>query len=52
MNILGNANKFTENGQIDLVLSTESLGDNKITPDHNSSRYRVGISESDLGKIF
>ncbi|MFS4470331.1 sensor histidine kinase [Chryseobacterium sp. T20] len=52
MNILGNANKFTENGQIDLVMSTESLGDNKITLITTVGDTGVGISESDLGKIF
>ncbi|WP_079241280.1 sensor histidine kinase [Chryseobacterium indologenes] len=52
MNILGNANKFTENGQIDLVMSTESLGDNKISLITTVGDTGVGISESDLGKIF
>jgi len=52
MNILGNANKFTENGQIDLVMATESLGDNKISLITTVGDTGVGISESDLGKIF
>ncbi|WP_343643001.1 HAMP domain-containing sensor histidine kinase [Chryseobacterium sp.] len=52
MNILGNANKFTENGQIDLVLATESLGENKICLITTVADTGVGISESDLGKIF
>lgn len=52
MNILGNANKFTENGQIDLVLATESLGENKICLITTVGDTGVGISESDLGKIF
>jgi hypothetical protein len=30
MNILGNANKFTENGQIKLDLATEMAGNDKI----------------------
>lgn len=52
MNILGNANKFTENGQIDLVLATESLGENKICLITTVADTGVGISESDLSKIF
>ncbi|MDR6370943.1 signal transduction histidine kinase [Chryseobacterium bernardetii] len=52
MNILGNANKFTENGQIDLVLATESLGENTICLITTVADTGVGISESDLGKIF
>lgn len=52
MNILGNANKFTENGQIDLVMSTEPAGENKITLITTVGDTGVGISESDLDKIF
>ncbi|GEJ43537.1 hypothetical protein CRS_01450 [Chryseobacterium sp. ON_d1] len=52
MNILGNANKFTENGQIDLVMSTEPLGDHTIALVTSVTDTGVGISESDLGKIF
>ncbi|PTT24111.1 sensor histidine kinase, partial [Chryseobacterium sp. HMWF028] len=52
MNILGNANKFTENGQIDLVMNTELAGDNKICLTTTVGDTGVGISESDLGKIF
>ncbi|MBO9694205.1 MAG: HAMP domain-containing histidine kinase [Chryseobacterium sp.] len=52
MNILGNANKFTENGQIDLVMSTEPLGNHTIALVTSVADTGVGISESDLGKIF
>lgn len=52
MNIIGNANKFTENGQIDLVMNTEPAGDNKICLITTVGDTGVGISESDLGKIF
>ncbi|MDR3024923.1 HAMP domain-containing sensor histidine kinase [Chryseobacterium sp.] len=52
MNILGNANKFTENGQIDLVMATELIGENKISLITTVGDTGVGISESDLGKIF
>lgn len=52
MNILGNANKFTENGQIDLVMAIEPIGENKISLITTVADTGVGISESDLGKIF
>lgn len=52
MNILGNANKFTENGQIDLVMFTEPAGKDKITLITTVGDTGVGISESDLKKIF
>lgn len=52
MNILGNANKFTENGQINLTLSTELIGENKVSLITTVEDTGVGISESDLEKIF
>lgn len=52
MNILGNANKFTENGQIDLVMAVETIGENQISLITTVGDTGVGISESDLGKIF
>ncbi|AZA76141.1 sensor histidine kinase [Chryseobacterium sp. G0186] len=52
MNILGNANKFTENGQIDLAMTTEPMEDNRISLITTVSDTGVGISESDLKKIF
>lgn len=52
MNILGNANKFTENGQIDLVMFTEPAGKDKVTLITTVGDTGVGISESDLKKIF
>ncbi|KMQ68507.1 histidine kinase [Chryseobacterium sp. FH2] len=52
MNILGNANKFTENGQIDLTMTTEPIGENKISLTTTIVDTGVGISESDLEKIF
>jgi signal transduction histidine kinase len=52
MNILGNANKFTENGQIGLTMTTEPIGDNKISLLTTVSDTGAGIAESDLGKIF
>lgn len=52
MNILGNANKFTENGQIDLTMFTEPVDKNNISLITTIADTGVGISESDLGKIF
>lgn len=52
MNILGNANKFTENGQIDLSLITEPAGENKISLITTVTDTGVGISETDVKKIF
>ncbi|WP_228421954.1 sensor histidine kinase [Chryseobacterium soldanellicola] len=52
MNILGNANKFTENGQIDLTMETARIDENTISLTTVISDTGVGISESDVGKIF
>ncbi|WP_228464251.1 sensor histidine kinase [Chryseobacterium indologenes] len=52
MNILGNANKFTENGQIDLTMITETIGEHRIAFTTTVSDTGIGISESDLKKIF
>ena len=52
MNILGNANKFTENGQIKLDLATEMAGNDKIVLTTVISDTGSGISETDLKKIF
>ena len=52
MNILGNANKFTENGQIDLTMITEPIDKNRISLTTIVADTGVGISESDVKKIF
>ncbi|WP_291931283.1 HAMP domain-containing sensor histidine kinase [Chryseobacterium sp.] len=52
MNILGNANKFTENGQIDLTMITEPIDKNRISLTTTVADTGVGISESDVKKIF
>lgn len=52
MNILGNANKFTENGQIILSMHTEPAGENMISLLTTVSDTGIGISESDLKNIF
>ncbi|WP_280695225.1 HAMP domain-containing sensor histidine kinase [Chryseobacterium sp. H1D6B] len=52
MNILGNANKFTENGQIDLTMTTELISENKISLITTVGDTGAGISESDLKNIF
>ncbi len=52
MNILGNANKFTENGQISVTVNTEKIDDNTITMTTKIKDTGAGISQSDLEKIF
>ncbi|GEN76597.1 sensor histidine kinase [Chryseobacterium hagamense] len=52
MNILGNANKFTENGRITVEVQTESLNENTISMVTKISDTGTGISEKDLKKIF
>lgn len=52
MNILGNANKFTENGQINLTLTTKLIDKNRISLTATVADTGAGISESDLEKIF
>lgn len=52
MNILGNANKFTENGQITVHTSAEKTGENTVTLTTKISDTGAGISKSDLEKIF
>jgi len=52
MNILGNANKFTENGQITVDTSAEKTNENTVTLTTKISDTGAGISKSDLEKIF
>lgn len=52
MNILGNANKFTENGQIELTMTTELINENVISLITTVGDTGAGISESDLKNIF
>ncbi|RKS97949.1 signal transduction histidine kinase [Chryseobacterium defluvii] len=52
MNILGNANKYTENGQIDLTMATKLIDHDRISLIATIGDTGVGISESDLAKIF
>lgn len=52
MNILGNANKFTENGQITVDTSAERKDENTVTLITRISDTGAGISKSDLEKIF
>lgn len=52
MNILGNANKFTENGQITVDTSAEKKDENTVTLTTRISDTGAGISKSDLEKIF
>lgn len=52
MNILGNANKFTEKGIIKVETRTEANGSEKVTLITSISDTGSGISKSDLEKIF
>lgn len=52
MNVLGNANKFTENGQISVSTKVEQNNDNIIALTTEISDSGAGISKSDLEKIF
>lgn len=52
MNILANANKFTENGQITVKTKAEKVDDNTVSLSTQISDTGVGISQSDLEKIF
>ncbi|WP_374440127.1 sensor histidine kinase [Epilithonimonas sp.] len=52
MNILGNANKFTENGQITVNIKTETVDQNTISLVTEINDTGAGISKSDLEKIF
>lgn len=52
MNILGNANKFTENGQITVKIKTEKKDSKTVTLITEISDTGLGIKESDLKKIF
>ncbi|MCU7618962.1 HAMP domain-containing histidine kinase [Chryseobacterium sp. PBS4-4] len=52
MNILGNANKFTENGEITVRTSAEPIDENTVALVTQITDSGVGISKSDLEKIF
>lgn len=52
MNILGNANKFTENGRITVEVHTEELNEETISMVTKISDTGTGISKKDLKKIF
>ncbi|WP_449399336.1 sensor histidine kinase [Chryseobacterium wanjuense] len=52
MNILGNANKFTENGQITVTTTAEPIDENTVSLTTIISDTGAGISKTDLEKIF
>ncbi len=52
MNILGNANKFTENGQITVSIKTEAVDEKTVLLITEIRDTGSGISSSDLDKIF
>ncbi len=51
-NILGNANKFTGNGKIKVAANTTSVNEKTIKLNVSVSDTGIGISESDIEKIF
>lgn len=52
MNILGNANKFTENGQITVTTKAVPVNENTVSLVTSIKDTGAGISKSDLEKIF
>jgi len=52
MNLLGNAKKFTESGEIYLTLTLNDLTDNEVDILVSVKDSGIGIAESSLGKIF
>ncbi|MBQ0152173.1 MAG: HAMP domain-containing histidine kinase, partial [Chryseobacterium sp.] len=52
MNIVGNANKFTENGSIEVNTKAEKNQDNTVTLTTFINDSGAGISEADLKQIF
>lgn len=52
INLLGNANKFTQNGKILVSLKTMNLSDNHLKFITTIKDTGIGISESDIDKIF
>ncbi len=52
MNILGNANKFTENGQITVNTRSENVDSKTVSLITEITDTGAGISNSDLEKIF
>lgn len=52
INILGNANKFTENGQIRVVCEIKELPTQQIQLNVSVIDTGIGISQHDLKKIF
>lgn len=51
-NILGNANKFTENGKIEVIINTVSINEKTLKLTVSVADTGIGISESDIEKIF
>lgn len=52
MNIVGNANKFTENGKIEINTTATKLNDKTVSLSTTIKDSGAGISESDLKQIF
>ena len=51
-NIIGNANKFTENGTINVNINADSSSDYEVTLDIEIIDNGIGINEKELESIF
>jgi signal transduction histidine kinase/CheY-like chemotaxis protein/HPt (histidine-containing phosphotransfer) domain-containing protein len=52
MNLLGNAKKFTESGEIILTLTLNNIKDNEVDIFISVKDSGIGIAEKSLGKVF
>ena len=52
INILGNANKFTEDGEIKVLLTTASIDEKRLRLNVTVADTGAGISKSDIKNIF
>ncbi|CAA9200436.1 sensor histidine kinase [Flavobacterium collinsii] len=51
-NIIGNANKFTENGLISIIINLEPISDYEVNLKVKVQDNGIGIAENDLKNIF
>jgi len=51
-NIIGNANKFTENGNINIIIDIENISDYEMNLHVEVSDDGIGINQNDLNNIF
>ncbi|WP_058913522.1 two-component sensor histidine kinase BarA [Entomohabitans teleogrylli] len=51
-NLVGNAIKFTENGNIDVLVEKRSIGNNKVQVEIRITDTGIGIPERDQSRLF